>query len=95
MYTDPLSQTRTYQSILKKGHEEGLQEGLEKGRLATLQFAVLYVVEVRFPSLMELAQEWVPRSSKPDILELTFKALLKFDDEKTVRWLLESWLSDC
>jgi hypothetical protein len=81
MYTDPLSQTPAYQRILKEGREEGDLNRLRK--------SLLTVVEVRFPSLMELAQERVPRTSSSDVLEVAFKALLKVDDEETARILID------
>jgi hypothetical protein len=81
MYRDPLAQTPTYQKILKEGREEG--------KLETLQKSVLNVVEVRFPSLMELARERVSRASKPDVIESVFKTLLTVNDEKAARTLLE------
>ena len=71
MYTDPLVQTPTYQKILREGYEEGWREGWLSG----LRKSVLKVVEVRFPSLMELAQERVPRTNSPDVLEVAFKTL--------------------
>jgi hypothetical protein len=76
MYRDPLAQTPTYQKILKEGRMEGLRQ------------SVLDVVEVRFPALMELARERVPRASKPDVIESVFKALLTVPDEKMARTLI-------
>ena len=89
MYRDPLSQTPTYQKILEEGREEGLEKGREEGKLEGLQQAVLNVVEVRFPSLMELARERVPLVHKPGTIEYAFKALLTVPDEKTARMMLE------
>lgn len=85
MYRDPLVQTPTYQKILKEGRQEGLQEG----DLKRLRQSVLDVVEVRFPSLMELAEERVPRASKPDVIESVFKTLLTAPDENAARALLD------
>ena len=101
MYRDPLSQTPTYQKILKEGLEEGLekgrqegrQEGLEEGRgegeLVGLQRAVLTVVESRFPPLTELARQQVMQVRKLDTIDFALKALVKAPDEQVARMLLE------
>lgn len=105
MHRDPLSQTPTYQKILKegreegreegleegleKGREEGLQEGLEKGELVGLQRAVLTVVESRFPPLAELARQQVMQVRKPETINYALKALAKAPDEEVARMLLE------
>lgn len=78
MYSDPLAQTRTYQKLIQKGKLEGLQE------------ALLSVVEVRFPSLADLARQKVPQVSTPDTLDLLVKAVVAAPDESVVRLLLES-----
>ena len=93
MYRDPLSETPTYQKILKEGREEGLEEGLEKGReegeLVGLQRAILTVVESRFPPLTELARQQVMQVRKPDTIDFALKALVKAPDEQVARMLLE------
>lgn len=101
MHRDPLSQTPTYQKILKEGREEGLEKGLEKGlqqgreqgheagELAGLQQAVLIVVESRFPPLLELARQQVMQVRKPHIANVALKALTKAPDEEVARMLLE------
>ena len=78
MYTDPLAQTRTYRKLVNQGVQQGLQQAL-------LQF-----VEVRFPSLTDLAQQNVPKVTKPDALDLLVKAIYAAPDESVVRLLLET-----
>jgi predicted transposase/invertase (TIGR01784 family) len=85
MYRDPLVQTPTYQKILREGREKGREEG----KLEALQQSLLDVVEVRFPSLTELARERVQRASKPDVIESVFKTLVTTPDENAARALLE------
>jgi len=82
MYSDPLSQTPTYQKLVKQGRDEGLQEGLQQ--------ALLEVIEVRFPSLTDFARKKVPQVAKPDALNLLIKATVIAPDESVVRLLLES-----
>lgn len=89
MYTDPLSQTPTYQRIFKEGYEEGYEEGLREGDLIGLRKSILIVIEVCFSSLMELAQEQVSKSSNTDMLDYVFKVLLRVPDEETVRILID------
>lgn len=78
MYSDPLSQTRTYQKLVKQGRNEGLQQ------------ALLEFIEARFPSLTDLAREKVPQVEKPDALNLLIKATAVAPDESVVRLLLET-----
>ncbi len=85
MYRDPLVQTPTYQKILREGREKGREEG----KLEGLQQSVLTVVELRFPSLTELARERVQRASKPDVIESVFRTLVTAPDENAARALLE------
>ena len=78
MYSDPLSQTRTYQKLVKQGRNEGLQQ------------ALLEFIEARFPSLTDLARQKVPQVEKTDALNLLIKATAVAPDESVVRLLLES-----
>ena len=74
MYSDPLAETRTYQKLVNQG----------------VQQALLKFVEVRFPSLTDLAQTNVPKVTKPDALDLLVKAVYAAPDESVVRMLLET-----
>ena len=78
MYSDPLSQTPTYQKLVKQGRNEGLQQ------------ALLEFIEARFPSLTDLARQKVPQVEKTDALNLLIKATAVAPDESVVRLLLES-----
>lgn len=76
--SDLLSQTSTYRKLVKQGRNEGLQQGL------------LAVIEVRFPSLTDLARQKVPQVAKPDTLNLLIRATVAAPDESVVRLLLET-----
>jgi hypothetical protein len=78
MYEDPLAQTRTYKKLVNQGVQQGLQQ------------ALLDVIEVRFPSLADLARQKVPQVAKTDALDLLVKAVAAAPDESMVRFLLET-----
>lgn len=77
MYSDPLAQTRTYQKLVKQRRNEGLQQ------------ALLAIIEVRFPSLNDLARQKVPMMAKPDALSFIIRVAAVAPDESVVRLLLE------
>ena len=77
MYTDPLAETRTYQKLVNQGVLQGLQE------------AFLSVVDVRFPTLRELAREKVTQATKPDAINLVLKGIAAAPDENAARILIE------
>ena len=77
MYTDPLAQTRTYRKLVNQGVLQGLQE------------AFLSVVDVRFPTLSELAREKVTQATKPDAINLVLKGIAAAPDETAARILIE------
>ena len=82
---------------LAEGHEKGLTEGLEKGReeglekglSEGLQEAVLVAVEVRFPALIDLAEERVRHIKQADRLRLLAKGMKTASDENAARFLLD------
>ncbi len=94
MYSDPLSQTPTYQKLVRQGREEGLQQGLQQGReeglQEGLQKALLRVVEVRFPALVALAQKTVPQVEKPETLDMLLRGVVAAPDEHVAGFLLET-----
>lgn len=77
MYNDPPAQTRTYQKLVNQGVLQGLQE------------AFLSVVDVRFPTLGELAREKVAQATKPDAINLVLKGIAAAPDETAARILIE------
>ncbi len=76
----PFVQERTAESR-EEGHEEGLAEGLQE--------AVLTAVEVRFPALLDLAQEKVRRIKQADMLRRLVKGMKAASNEEAARLLLD------
>ena len=105
MQNNPLAESWTYQQILnegieqgiekgieqgiEKGIEQGIEQGVEKGKLQGLQQAVLNVVEARFPPLVELARQRVPRARTPDAVNLVLKGVATAPDENAARFVLD------
>jgi hypothetical protein len=77
-----------------KGHAEGLTEGEAKGReegLAEgLQEALVTAVELRFPTLLNLAQERARRVKEPAVLKFVLKSIKATPSEEMARTLLET-----
>jgi predicted transposase YdaD len=81
----------------EEGRQEGLAEGIAKGREAGLeaglveglQEALLTATELRFPGLLDLAQEQVKRVSKPEALRFALKGVKVAPSEESARLLLE------
>jgi len=59
-----------------------------RGETRALQQAVVEVVQVRFPTLEELAQQTVTQVSRPDALHLLIKQISAAPDEVFTRQLL-------
>ena len=101
MQNNPLAESWTYQQILnegiekgieqgiEKGREEGREKGMEKGKMGGLQEAVLNVVEARFPPLVELARQRVPRAHTTDTVNLVLKGVATAPDENAARFVLD------
>lgn len=82
-----------YEKGKKEGLEKGRTEGVEKGRAEvvaeTLQHALMMVIQVEFPELIEPAQKKIESMTDPGVLDLLFQQVLTAPDIKTARWLLE------
>ena len=72
------------------GREEGYEEGYKEGLIEGLQKAFVILVEVRFPSLAELAQQNIVQITKPDQLDLLIQEIVHAPDETIVRWILST-----
>ena len=79
----------TYDSLLDEDPE--IQERVAKAKIAGQQKAVLDFMEVRFPSLIQVAQEQVIRLNKPDELSRLMKQIALAPDESTARWVLSTF----
>ena len=79
----------TYDSLLDEDPE--IQERVAKAKIAGQQKAVLDFMEVKFPSLIQVAQEQVIRLNKPDELSRLMKQIALAPDESTARWVLSTF----
>jgi predicted transposase YdaD len=71
-----------------KGREEGEAKGREEGLAEGLQEAVMTAVELRFPSLLDLAQERARRAKTAEALRLVLTGLKKAPNEEVAYHLL-------
>ena len=69
-----------------KGEARGRAEGEAKG----LQEALLIVVELRFPALLDLAQEKAKRAKQPDALKVVLRGINSASSEEIARAFLDS-----
>jgi predicted transposase YdaD len=80
-----------FHSLLDEGYfvqlrrEEGRQEGLEEGLTAGLQEALTTAVELRFPALLDLAQERAKQARTPEKLRLAVKEIKVAPNEEGAR----------
>jgi predicted transposase YdaD len=71
-----------------KGRAEGEAKGREEGLAEGLQEAVMTAVELRFPSLLDLAQERARRAKTAEALRLVLTGLKKAPNEEVAYHLL-------
>jgi predicted transposase YdaD len=74
---------------LAQGLEKGLEEGLEKGLEQGLTEALLMVTELRFPALLELAQQRVRQPRPSGDLRLVLKGVKNATSEEAARNILD------
>jgi hypothetical protein len=77
-----------YDSLLEQ--DSYVHEQRDRGRTEGQQKALLELIEVRFPALVELAQQQVAHLNKSDELSRLMKQIALAPDEATVRWLLST-----
>ncbi len=80
---------RMYDSLVDQNPE--IQERVARGVIEGRQQAVVELIEVRFPALVEIAQQQVARLNKPDELSRLTKQIALAPDEATARWLLSTF----
>jgi flagellar biosynthesis/type III secretory pathway protein FliH len=75
------------------GRQEGLEEGVVKGReeglTEGLQEALTTVVELRFPALLDLAQERTKQARTAEKLRLALKVIKTVSNEEAARVVLD------
>jgi hypothetical protein len=70
--------------------EQIREESEAKGEAKGLRRAVMSAVKLRFPALVELAQEKVNRFDSPDVLDLLLREMVMVPDEAIARLLLNA-----
>ncbi len=73
-----------------EGLAEGFAEGEAKGEAKGLQEAVVFAVELRFPTLLELAQQKAERVKEPEVLKFVLRGLKAAQNEEAARLLLDT-----
>jgi flagellar biosynthesis/type III secretory pathway protein FliH len=73
-----------------EGKIEGKIEGKLEGKIEGRQQAVLDIVEIRFPTLLEVAQEQIVHLNDTNSLSLLTKQIILAPDEATARWALST-----
>ena len=79
---------RMYDSLLEQ--DSYVHEQRDRGRTEGQQKALLDLIEVRFPALVEMAQQQVAHLNKSDELSRLMKQIALAPDEATARWLLDT-----
>lgn len=77
-----------YDSLLDQDPE--IQEHFARGVIQGQQKGIIAVIEVLFPSLVELAQQQVAHLNKSYELSRLMKQIALAPDEATARWLLST-----
>ena len=78
-----------YDSLLDEDPE--IQERVAKAELRGQQKAVIDIIEMRFPALIEEAQEKVAHLNKADQLSQLMKQMVLAPDEAMARWALKTF----
>ena len=89
-----LKHSWVYQEVKQEGKQEGLQKGEQlgnqQGQIIALTQSILWFVELRYPSLLPLAQDVLARATTPDQLQTTQKQLYLANSVEEVREALET-----
>jgi len=78
-----------YDSLLDE--DPDIQERVAKAKIEAQQKAVIDIIEMRFPTLTEEAQEIVARLNKADQLSQLMKQMVMAPDEANARWALKTF----
>ncbi len=104
MFEDFLEESWSYQEMVQKGLDKGIElgkkqgieqgielgekQGIEKGALNALRPTLVSVMEARFPELTNLAQQQAERFTVPELLSDVIKKLLKAQTAEQARQIL-------
>ncbi len=87
MYDNLWDQSAIIQQMRAASKQEGREEGKIEGETETLQKVIADTVEIRFPSLLDLAQQKVQTISDPEKLHQLYIQILTTSNEENVRAL--------
>ncbi|GAC1393862.1 MAG: hypothetical protein NVSMB38_23830 [Ktedonobacteraceae bacterium] len=79
------------QEKIAESERNGLQQGLQQGIQQGMQQVILDIVEVRFPSLLEVAKQQVVHLNDKSKLSQLTKQITLAPDETTARWTLSTF----
>ena len=79
----------SYDSLLESDPE--FQQRMAEREIATKQDSVIFVVETRFPNLVETAKQKIVQLNKNDDLNRLMKQMILAPDEKIARWVLDTF----
>ena len=85
MWDDLMEKDPRMRKIRRESEAKGRTEGLVEG----LRQAVITAVRLRFPHLVELAQQRVAQINRPDKLNLLLNQITIVPDEDAARSLLD------
>jgi flagellar biosynthesis/type III secretory pathway protein FliH len=74
----------------QEGKEEGRQEGKEEGEMKASQKILVELVNIRYPSLVELARQKAMKIRDASALQEVIKIIVAVPDEETVRIVLSA-----
>jgi hypothetical protein len=95
MFHDILESSWSYQEIVQKGVDQGLQKGFEKGELKTLRSVLVRLVEKHSPELLPLAQQQAAQLNNLVALNAAVDKLISAKTVEQVRQILdESKITD-
>ena len=77
-----------YDSLLDE--DPDIQERVARAEIRGQQKLMLEVIQARFPTLAEVAQEQVLRMNEPTKLSQLVKLMINAPDEATARWALDT-----
>jgi len=78
------------QRMKEESEARGEAKGKAEGELAGSQKMLVSVINTRFPTLTELAQQRITQVHDTNVLNLLVRQVVIAPDENTIRWLLDS-----
>ena len=88
MWDDLMEKDPKMRKIRRESEAKGRAKGKTEGLVEGLRRAIITAVKLRFPSLVELAEQRVAQINRPDKLNLLLDQIASAPDEAAVRSLL-------